>query len=68
MLGNFRNKDTLQIFNETWKVNHNIKRNINNLSKSNLNSMTPSSQAKRVTNQINNNNMMQRNEFIDKFK
>ena len=53
MLGNFRNKDTLQIFNENWKVNHNPKMNANNLRKSNLNCVTPSEQAKRVTNKIN---------------
>ena len=67
MLGNFRNKDTLQIFNETWKVN-NIRINNGILRKSRLDSISPSAQAKRVTKQINNYNSIQRNNFMDKFK
>lgn len=68
MLGNFRNKDTLQIFNERWKANHNTKNNISNLRRNALNDMTPSAQAKRITNKINNNTMLEPKRFLDKFK
>jgi len=66
MLGNFRNKDTLQIFNERWKTNYNAKKSINNLRKNSIMNNTPSAQAKRVTKPINNIN--QRNNFINKLK
>lgn len=68
MLGNFRNKDTLQIFNERWKANHNSNKNISRLRKDDLKNMTPSHQAKRITKQINDNTLLQRDIFLDKFK
>lgn len=66
-MSNFRNKDTLQIFNERWKINHNYKR-VSNLRKSSLNTLTPHNQAQRVMNNINNNKMQNRNNLINKLK
>ena len=66
MLGNFRNKDTLEIFNERWKANHNIQNKINDIRKNNLKNTTPKEQARRVTKL--NNNFVQRNEVMNKFK
>jgi len=65
MLGNFRNKDTLQIFNERWNINKNATKNISKFRKNN---MTPSQQAMRVTRQINDNKLLQRDLFLDRFK
>ena len=66
MLGNFRTKDTLEIFNERWKANHNIQNKINDIRKNNLKNTTPKEQARRVTKL--NNNFVQRNEVMNKFK
>jgi len=65
MLGNFRNKDTLQIFNERWNINKNATKNISKFRKNN---MTPSQQAMRVTRHINDNKLLQRDLFLDRFK
>lgn len=67
MLGNFRNKDTLQIFNERWKANHNINKKIINSKNNTLKSYTPSAQARRVTGNIRNNNIM-RGDILNNFK
>ena len=52
MIGNFRKRDTLEIFKETWNTNHNKMR----LGITNNN--RPTNQAKRVTIGINRNNYM----------
>ena len=67
MLNNFRNKDTLQIFNERWKVNHNPKR-INVLKERALKSLTPHNQAQRIMNNINNTKIQNRNNLMNKLK
>lgn len=64
---NFKNKDTLEVFNERWNVNHKkidkqvIKNNIRN-------SNTPSFIAKRITNNINAVRNNENNKFMSRFK
>ena len=64
---NFKNKDTLEVFNERWSVNHKkidkqvIKNNIRN-------SNTPSFIAKIITNNINAVKSSENNKFMSKFK
>ncbi len=64
---NFKNKDTLEVFNERWSVNHKkidkqvIKNNIRN-------SKTPSFIVKRITNNINAVRNNENNKFMSRFK
>ena len=67
MISNFRNKDTLQIFNERWKVNHNHKK-ISTLKVNGIKTSTPHNQAQRIMNNINNTKIQNRNNFINKLK
>ncbi len=57
MIGNFRKRDTLEIFKETWNTNHK-KININKMRLGITNNNRPTNQAKRVTIGINRNNYM----------
>lgn len=60
---NFRKKDTLEIFNETWNSNH------KRINKSNLiKNSTPLEQVKRINNNISYLNKISNNKFISKFK
>lgn len=68
MLNNFRKKDTLEIFNERWKANNSFRKNVSIIRKNNIDSMSPSAQAKRVSNQINLINNSRINTLVSKFK
>lgn len=68
MLNNYRKKDTLEIFNERWKVNNSFRKNIFSIRSNNINGMSPSAQAKRVTNQINLVNNSRMDALVSKFK
>lgn len=58
---NFKNKDTLEVFNERWSINHKNKLNIKNTN-------TPSFITKRITNNINAVKTSENNKFMSKFK
>lgn len=64
---NFRKKDTLEIFNERWEVNHK-KINVNKLKNNLLRQNTPTNQVKRITNNVNYLNKINNNKFISKIK
>lgn len=68
VLNNFRKKDTLEIFNERWKANNSFRKNILSIRRKNINNMTPSEQAKRVSSQINLVNNSRMDDLVNKLK
>ena len=60
MLNNYKNRDTLEVFNDRWKANHNIvKKPIKN---------TPSSMAKNISNNINKVKINNREDLVNKLR